>query len=51
MTKLGKQSALSRRAFLVGMAGTAVTFGFAPGRRHREGVGVEPLRTHDLVQP
>src|SRR5262249_28025489 len=32
MTKLESQSALSRRAFLVGMAGTAVTFGFAPGQ-------------------
>src|SRR6516164_9103812 len=32
MSKLEHQSALSRRAFLVGMAGAAVTFGFAPGR-------------------
>src|SRR5499427_4523834 len=30
MSKLEHQSALSRRAFLVGMAGAAVTFGFAP---------------------
>ena len=32
MTKLENQNALSRRAFLVGMAGTAVTFSFAPGQ-------------------
>src|SRR5262250_3465928 len=31
MSKLKHQSALSRRAFLVGLAGAAVTFGFAPG--------------------
>src|SRR6516164_7914607 len=30
MSELGHQGALSRRAFLVGMAGAAVTFGFAP---------------------
>src|SRR5499427_1486694 len=30
MSKLEQQSALSRRAFLVGMAGAAVTFGFTP---------------------
>ena len=32
MTKPENHSALSRRAFLVGMAGAAVTFGFAPGQ-------------------
>src|SRR5262245_5268366 len=31
MSKLKHQSALSRRGFLVGLAGAAVTFGFAPG--------------------
>src|SRR5262245_25577222 len=30
MSKLEHQSALSRRIFLIGLAGTAVTFGFAP---------------------
>jgi CO/xanthine dehydrogenase Mo-binding subunit len=30
MTELKNQSALSRRMFLIGLAGTAVTFGFAP---------------------
>src|SRR5215470_3767181 len=31
MNKLKHQSALSRRAFVIGLAGAAVTFGFAPG--------------------
>jgi isoquinoline 1-oxidoreductase subunit beta len=31
MSRLTYQSTLSRRAFLVGLAGAAVTFGFAPG--------------------
>jgi CO/xanthine dehydrogenase Mo-binding subunit len=43
MTKLGKQSSLSRRAFLVGMAGTAVTFGFAPGRGTAKDSGASPF--------
>ena len=30
MSELEHQSALSRRMFLIGLAGTAVTFGFAP---------------------
>src|SRR5215813_11211751 len=32
MSELAHQGALSRRAFLVGMAGAAVTFGFTPGQ-------------------
>jgi isoquinoline 1-oxidoreductase subunit beta len=32
MSKLEHQSAFSRRVFLVGLAGAAVTFGFAPGQ-------------------
>src|SRR5262245_1238598 len=32
MSRLEHQSALSRRAFLVGTAGAAITFGFAPGQ-------------------
>ena len=43
MTKLEHQSALSRRAFLVGMAGTAVTFGFAPGQGTAEESGSSPF--------
>src|SRR5262244_3256013 len=31
MSEPQHQSALSRRAFLVGLSGAAVTFGFAPG--------------------
>src|SRR5499427_4085714 len=38
MSELEHQSAFSRRAFLVGMAGAAVTFGFAP----EEGTAQEP---------
>ena len=36
MNKLEHQSALSRRGFLVGLAGAAVTFGFAPGEGSAE---------------
>ena len=43
MTELGKQSALSRRAFLVGLAGTAVTFGFAPGQGTAQVSGSPPF--------
>src|SRR5215813_11251243 len=38
MSELAHQCVLSRRAFLVGMAGAAVTFGFAPG----QGIAQEP---------
>ena len=43
MTKLGKQSVLSRRAFLVGIAGAAVTFGFAPGQATAQESGSIPF--------
>jgi isoquinoline 1-oxidoreductase subunit beta len=43
MTKLEKQSALSRRGFLVGMAGAAVTFGFAPGQGTARESGPNPF--------
>jgi isoquinoline 1-oxidoreductase beta subunit len=43
MTELKNQSALSRRAFLVGMAGAAVTFGFAPGRGTAHELGSSPF--------
>src|SRR6516225_1351961 len=36
MSELEHQGALSRRAFLVGMAGATVTFGFAPGGAAQE---------------
>jgi len=39
MIELDRQSALSRRAFLVGLAGAAVTFGFAPGEGTAEEAG------------
>src|ERR1700730_10971492 len=39
MSKPEHQSALSRRAFLVGLAGAAVTFGFAPGEATAEESG------------
>src|SRR5262249_57233611 len=39
MSKFQHQPALSRRAFLVGVAGAAVTFGFAPGEGTAEASG------------
>lgn len=39
MSKSQHQPALSRRAFLVGLAGAAVTFGFAPGEETAEASG------------
>src|SRR5262249_10168633 len=43
MSELEHQSALSRRAFLVGMAGAAVTFGFAPGESTAQQSGSSPF--------
>jgi isoquinoline 1-oxidoreductase beta subunit len=43
MTELKNRSALSRRAFLVGMAGAAVTFGFAPVRGTAQEPGSSPF--------
>src|SRR5215475_13351044 len=43
MSKLKHQPALSRRAFLVGMAGAAVTFGFAPGEGTAQESGSSPF--------
>src|ERR1700730_16596260 len=43
MTELKNQSALSRRTFLIGMAGTAVTFGFAPGQSTAQESGSNPF--------
>src|SRR5262249_10716634 len=43
MSKLEQQSALSRRAFLVGMAGAAVTFGFAPEQGTAQESGSSPF--------
>src|SRR5215471_16291379 len=43
MSKLEHQSALSRRAFLVGMAGAAVTFGFAPRQGTAQESGTSPF--------
>ena len=43
MSELEHQSALSRRAFLVGLAGAAVTFGFAPGEGTAEESGSSPF--------
>src|SRR5215468_4443426 len=43
MSKLKHQSALSRRAFLIGMAGAAVTFGFAPGQGTAQESGSSPF--------
>src|SRR5215472_13388083 len=43
MSKPEQQSALSRRAFLVGLAGAAVTFGFAPGESTAEESGSSPF--------
>ena len=43
MSKPQHQSALSRRAFLVGLAGAAVTFGFAPGEGTAEEPGSSPF--------
>ena len=43
MSKPEHQSALSRRAFLVGLAGAAVTFGFLPGEGSAEESGSSPF--------
>src|SRR5215475_15069346 len=43
MSRFQHQPALSRRAFLVGMAGAAVTFGFAPGRGTAQESGSSPF--------
>src|SRR5499427_7060559 len=43
MVELEHQGALSRRAFLVGMAGAAVTFGFAPGQGTAQESGLSPF--------
>src|SRR5262245_25211663 len=43
MNELQQQSALSRRAFLVGLAGAAVTFGFAPKEGAAEESGSSPF--------
>src|SRR5215831_15562009 len=43
MSKPKHQSALSRRAFLVGLAGAAVTFAFAPGEGTAEQPGSDPF--------
>src|SRR5262245_14421396 len=40
---MSRHSALSRRAFLVGMAGAAVTFGFAPGQGTAQESGASPF--------
>src|SRR5262245_20327506 len=43
MSEQYHQSALSRRAFLVSMAGAAVTFGFAPGQGTAQEAGLSPF--------
>ena len=43
MSRLQHQSALSRRAFLVGMAGVAVTCGFAPAQGTAQESGESPF--------
>src|SRR5262245_18886062 len=43
MTKPENQRALSRRAFLIGMAGAAVTFGFAPGQGTARELAASPF--------
>src|SRR5215470_8865954 len=43
MSKPEHQSTLSRRAFLVNLAGAAVTFAFAPGRGSAEESGFSPF--------
>src|SRR5262249_37997602 len=43
MSRFQHQPALSRRAFLVGMAGAAVTFGFAPGQGTAQESGSSPF--------
>src|SRR5262245_23683952 len=44
MSELEYQGALSRRTFLVGMAGAAITFGFAPGQGTAEEAGSTPFQ-------
>src|SRR5215510_10240295 len=43
MSKLEHESALSRRSFLVGLAGAAVTFGFTPKEGAAEEQGSDPF--------
>src|SRR5215471_13246352 len=43
MSEPAHRGALSRRAFLVGMAGAAVTFGFAPGHGTAQESGASPF--------
>ena len=43
MSKFQHQSTLSRRAFVVGLAGAAVTFGFAPGQGAAQESGSSPF--------
>src|SRR6516225_10726691 len=43
MSELEHQSAFSRRVFLVGLAGAAVTFGFAPGESTAQESGPSPF--------
>lgn len=43
MSKPQHQSALSRRAFLVGLSGAAATFGFAPGEGTAQETGAGPF--------
>jgi len=43
MSEINHQSALSRRAFLVSLAGAAVTFGFAPGQGTAQESGSNPF--------
>src|SRR5499427_7252315 len=43
MSELEHQGTLSRRAFLVGMAGAAVTFGFGPGQGTAQESGSSPF--------
>jgi len=50
MGKLERQSTLSRRGFLVGLAGAAVTFGFVPEEviAEQSGAGFEPTIWYSL---
>src|SRR5215467_8812972 len=43
MSELEHQGALSRRAFVIGLAGAAVTFGFAPGQGTAQESGSSPF--------
>src|SRR5262245_60063338 len=49
MSRLQNQSALSRRSFLVGLAGTAIMFSFAPGAAEASEAGpFEPTIWYSL---